>query len=589
IEELNSDLDKTRKENSENAAKLFEAMVSVGKVETLESTKSFLETKVTQLEQSNQSQQTLISELNERKAVLDVKQENLEKEAIKLQEEKDNLLQTYRAEFENMTSKILTSQTNMFMESNKSEISNIVEPLNSSLAEFKKKIEEYKEAQTGEKIALDQKLNAMFKAKDSLENVTHGLVNVLRGETKVRGFLGEDTLRMLLENSGFQKDVNYFEQYSDETGKHSGFIMLLPSDKMIVIETKTLFNNYEKYVHETDINRKNDFLDAHIADMKKAIAESGASNYQERANKLSKDLEIFEYTDTVEYVLMWVNPESAITAAVNADPEILEQAHEKKVILASSTSLINALKMIDSMWVNYITQEKGEEIKELADNLIGGIESFLRNFAEIKYHLKKALLAQETVADIVGDSENKGMLMQARELADIYETKILNKDNKKGLSGRKTPYALKKANEKRVIRQKALPLKEVSEGVFEKEVAHEREFVAEQAPEVYERVYEKTTTQEREVVVDRVHEISENVSEHITAQNKESVAESASELLPHAPEKEVVQTSKADLEKAYKEACAAEFNRKGVARPTINRVPENRMPEGTNFAGFKID
>lgn len=427
---LLAEKERLQKEKDEISDKLMNIMPLAGRVQELEANKLSLENKISSLEAANRERQKLLAELNARKAELDERQANLEKENARLADEKNSLLQTYKAEFEALAGKILASQTSIFKETNKSEINHIITPLNLALADFRKKIEEHRQAQTADSANLSHQLNTVIEAKTNLENITKDFVNALRGESSVRGAWGEDTLRRLLEDSGLRRDVNYFEQYNEDEGKRPDFIVLLPNNKMIVIDAKTVFNNYAGYIDEVDPVRKKEYLAAHISDVKKTVKALGTAKYKTSAQKICKKLGIAETTEPVEYVLMWVNPEAAITCAVSEDGGILKEAHENKVILVSGSSLINALKMIDSLWTNYIAQEKGEEIKELAEELVYRFGNFLACFLEVKNHLNKALSAHEDAVRIVGENEKSGMLLKAQELANIYESKISKADSK---------------------------------------------------------------------------------------------------------------------------------------------------------------
>jgi len=417
------------KEKSEVSEKLMDAMKIAGKAEELVAAKSSLENKVAGLETDNNNLRREVSNLTVQKAEFAKAQEHLKAEQAKLMDEKNNLLNTYTSEFKTIATKILNEQTDLFKTTNKTELEHIIKPLNEKLSEFQKRVEEHREIQTKDKADLANHIASVIKANTNIEDITRDFVNALRGESGVRGAWGEDTLRTLLNESGFLKDDTYYEQTVDDEGKRPDFIVRLPEKKLVIIDAKTVFNNYEKYVNETDLVKKKEHLTAHVKDIKAQISKLGTIRYQKRFKDFCNKLKIAEDNDPISYVLMWVNPEAAIVCAVKEDNDIIRHSNDNKVALVSGSSLTSTLKIIETLWINYTAQEKGEEIKELAEDLVSGFGRFLARFVEVRKHLNEATAAHDKATEIVQD-EKGGLLPNAKELANVYPSKVSAADKK---------------------------------------------------------------------------------------------------------------------------------------------------------------
>ncbi len=370
-------------------------------------------------------QETLASVKVER-AELATEKKNLSEEKLKFNAEKEHLLETYKSQFETMATDIFQKQSQLFKQGNKEELGNVLTPLKEQLAEklrdFKEKIDAYAKDQREDKTNLNNKIQL-------IEKITTRFVSSITNQVQARGLWGETSVRQLLESSGLQKDVTYFEQISQDD-KRTDFIVRLPNNKLIVIDAKTLFSHYDSFMQATDEETKKTQLKAHLNAMRETIKNLGTKAYQKQIDKICKKLNIEESGDPVEMVLMYVQPEGALSCALAADSSLLELAKQKKVVLVSQSTLMGALQLVDALWLNFRDDEKNQEIRAAAEKFIASFGAFFAAWVKVGERLKEAQTAHRETIDMVGKDATEGLLKEAQELANLQPYKINEKTAK---------------------------------------------------------------------------------------------------------------------------------------------------------------
>lgn len=386
---------------------------------------AFLKAQVDMLTENKQRQETetaslrsQVGNLQQDAVRLETEKKNLEAAQTQLQKEKKELLDTYRSEFKTVATDILNEQTKLFKQGNKEEMEHVVKPLNERLAEFKQKVETFASENHSDKNVLNDKIQ-------QIENVALKFISTLKISAG-SGLWGEHTVRELLELMLFKKGVTYFEQET-HNDKRPDFLVRLPNNHLVVIDAKTIYSEYESYCNADDVTKQKKHLQAHAKKIRTTITSLFERKYKDEIADFCKQMDIPEDENPISLVLMLVNPEGALTAALTEDPSLLQWAHEKNVVLVSAATLAGALSIIQALWTNDKKSEDYEKMNLLAQDLVGDIGLLLKAQVNMTNALNKAVEENKYSIKMLGN-DKEGLLKTAQELANYAPNKMSNQN-----------------------------------------------------------------------------------------------------------------------------------------------------------------
>ncbi len=392
---------------------------SQGAYETLSKQLQTVQAEKAALQDELKKQQEALAAARAQQAVLATEKKNLA-------EERARLLDTYKSQFETLATDILNKQTQLFKQGNQEELGHLLSPLKAQLEEqlrdFKAKIDSYAKDQREDKTNLNSKIQL-------LETMTRSFISSIHNQSHARGLWGEESLRQILASSGLQKDVTYFEQTSQDD-KRTDFIVRLPNNKLIVIDSKTVFSHYDAFIQATSEETRKAELKAHVAAMFDTIHSLGTKAYQKSIGKICKKLNIEESGDPVEMVLMYVHPEGALSCALEGDSSLLAYAKEYNVVLVSQSTLMGALQLVDALWLNFRDEEKNQEIRTAAEKFIAAFGNFLALWIKVGSRLEEALEAHRKTAALMAPDGPESLSKLAQDIADLQPSKINEKTAK---------------------------------------------------------------------------------------------------------------------------------------------------------------
>jgi len=297
----------------------------------------------------------------------------------KLHEQKtdiENLQEKFSKDFEILASKILEEKSEKFTAKNKENIQQILHPLQEKIQSFEKKVEESHKESIDRHAALRQQI---FGLKDLNEQMSKDAVNLtkaLKGDSKKQGDWGELQLETILEKAGLHKEIHYSTQggYRDEFNnlKKPDFIVNLPDDKHLIIDSKVSLTGYEKYYNAENESSETIGLKNHIISIRKHIKELGSKNYTELYGINSPD-----------YVLMFVPIEPALMLVLQNDHNLYLDALDKNVVLVSTSTLLATLSTVASIWKQEDQKRNVFEIARQAGALYDKFEGLVQDLLKV--------------------------------------------------------------------------------------------------------------------------------------------------------------------------------------------------------------
>jgi len=214
---------------------------------------------------------------------------------------------------------------------------------------------------------------------------------------KLRGGVGEQVLRDLLEQ--VLPKNNFQIQYQFREGQMVDAI-IKTKQGIIPIDSKFPMESFQKYI-QAKAEEKEDYLKEFIRDIKKHIDDI-AKKY------------ILPQEGTLDYAIMYVPAESVFSEITLNEPELLEYAHQKKVILVSPNTFYYFLKII-------MMGLEGAQIEEVSKKILEGLKAiqqesmkFGEELSVLTSHVDNAKKSSERVSNrylrLSGKIDNLGLL-----------------------------------------------------------------------------------------------------------------------------------------------------------------------------------
>lgn len=252
---------------------------------------------------------------------------------------------------------------------------------------------------------LKQQVDDVRHSTDTLRRETATLSTALR-RPQVRGRWGELHLRRVVELAGLVERCDFSEQLSttDEDGtRRPDLVVHLAGDKHVVVDAKVPLDA---------------FLDATAADSDEERARHltrHARQLRAHVDALSGKTYWRAVTSTPEFVVLFVPGEPFLSAALDAEPTLLEYAADRKVVLATPSTLIALLRTVAYAWTQETLSEKTREIHDLGRDLYERLTTMSGHLDRLGRSLNGAVSSYNRA---VGSLENR-VLVSARRFNDL--------------------------------------------------------------------------------------------------------------------------------------------------------------------------
>tara|TARA_B100000700_G_scaffold327607_1_gene442670 strand:+ start:156 stop:1460 length:1305 start_codon:yes stop_codon:yes gene_type:complete len=364
--------------------------------------------RIPEIEESLKKRQQNISSLEIIKASLEERlqaKENESREKLKFLEEAKKIMGT---EFENLSTKIFETKSKQFNEENKNNIQNLLTPIQTKMKDFQEKVEKFHlEDETG-RASIKAELEHFKEISTTLSLDAQNLATAIKGDSKQQGDWGEMILEKCLQNAGLIEGEHYQKQSQIKTDDGSNirpdFIIKLPNERILIADSKVSLKAYSNYLESVnELNRKEE-AKKHLQSVKNHIHELSSKNYQEG----------FKEYGSPDYVLMFMQIESAYSLAQSLDKKLTSDAFNKNVIIVTPASLLMALRIVNQLWIQEKQVKNVREIFERGSKLFEKICGFIEEFEKVGEKIKGAHNSFDNASKKLVDG--KGSLVKQAEM-----------------------------------------------------------------------------------------------------------------------------------------------------------------------------
>ena len=260
------------------------------------------------------------------------------------------------------------------LEKRKQAITEMLRPIRESLDKQARAVSDIESKREGAYHALKQQITSMLEAQQQLGRQTHTLANALKGSTTSRGRWGEITLKRVAEMAGMAEHCDFEEQvtiWRGDSQQRPDMVVHMPSDRLIIVDSKSVGGSYLEAVEAADEAAAAALLDQHVRDIESRV----------------RDLSLKAYHDQLEhspdFVVLFLPGDSFLHPAVHRKPDLIEKALSNKVVIATPTTLISLLKVIELGWREEKLAENAARVRDLGIQLHGRIETMVGHLVKL--------------------------------------------------------------------------------------------------------------------------------------------------------------------------------------------------------------
>jgi len=316
-----------------------------------------------------------------------------------------------KIEFENLANRILEDKARAFDKTNKDSLESLLKPFREQVEGFQKRINDVHSESIKGNASLEGEIKKVLEVGLKMGSDAKNLTEALKGDSQKRGSWGETQLEKTLQMSGLLELHHYEKQTSlldaDGKRKQTDFLIKLPDNKHIIIDSKVSLAAYDRAVAAENDEQLEVALKEHIKAVKRHI----------------DDLQSKDYTNLIgirspSFVLMFMPIEPAYIEALKYEKDLFSYGYERGIVMVSHTTLIPILRTVSNLWS---MERSTREARELGDKA-GDIYNQVRTVAERLSRLGNSLQAannhfNDTATALTGRQGLRGKVERFAEMS----------------------------------------------------------------------------------------------------------------------------------------------------------------------------
>ncbi len=291
------------------------------------------------------------------------------------------------------------------LEARKQAVEALVKPISDTLVKYNQSLQEVENARQKSYGALSEQVRQLQEHQQALLGATSTLASALK-RTDVGGRWGEVQLRRVAELAGMIPHCDFDEQASvgDASARQRpDMVVKLPAGRVIVVDSKTVLRGYLDALEAGDERQRKQLLEEHARNLDNRVRELAAKAYTQ------------QFERTPDFVVQFIPGEAFLYAALQVRPDLLENALQKGVILATPSTLVSLLRVIALGWREEQVAEGARQISDLGKELHQRLFVMIDHITKLGQSLDKAVGSYNS---FVGSLESR-VLPSARRFEQL--------------------------------------------------------------------------------------------------------------------------------------------------------------------------
>lgn len=306
--------------------------------------------------------------------------------------------------FRALAADALRSNSQLFLDRSKEQVQSVVEPVAQTLRVFEEHVRKLESDRVGAYQGLTTQVGNLMQLQERVRQSADELKTALRSPVQ-RGRWGEMQLRRVVELAGMLEYCDFAEQKTlfGETNQRPDLIVRLPNDCQVIVDSKVSLEAYLRAIEANSDAERTKHLGDHARQVRTHIKALGEKAYWDRL------------PCSPDFVVAFLPLESLFSAALDHDPALLELGIDRRVVLATPTTLITLLLTVAHGWRQKSLSDNAEKIRTLGTELYGRVITMSEHFEKLGEALNRTVSAYNST---VGSLE-KNVLSSARKLKEL--------------------------------------------------------------------------------------------------------------------------------------------------------------------------
>lgn len=330
-------------------------------------------------------------------------------EQLRSQEVQTKFLQEARADlltqFQSLSGRMLEGSRDALMKTAKETVS---DPFAKQVEQLRQQVESLQKDSAEKLGALAQTTMDLRQRSEDVQGAAQQLTSALRSPN-VKGRWGEVNLRRILEFVGLINYCDFDEQVHmgfEESSYRPDCVITIPGSRRLIIDAKAPIESYLDALQARDDSQREVALEQHLRKVRSHIDQLSKKDYVSKLSALGQ---------VVDGVVLFIPIEGALSMALERDPQLLEYAFSKNIILTFPTSLLAILKGL-AMTIQQAEIERNiEEIQGHAVELYKRFLVFTDKFNALGSNLTRL---NRSFNEAIGSYERR-LLPQGRRIAEM--------------------------------------------------------------------------------------------------------------------------------------------------------------------------
>jgi DNA recombination protein RmuC len=238
-------------------------------------------------------------------------------------------------------------------------IESLIQPIRDAIGRTESQIQNIERERIDAFAGIKSQMELLTTGQHVLSRETRNLVTALR-RPDVRGRWGEMTLKRLVELSGMSAHADFTEQHHQMTESGAirpDMIVHMPERRDIVVDVKTPLDAYLAAVEAQTEDERGRELKRHAQVVSARVRELAGKQYWAQ----------FEHSP--DFVVLFLPGDQFLSAALQENPDLIDESLRQNVMLATPTSLVALLKTVALGWKQAALAENAAEIRKLGEDM----------------------------------------------------------------------------------------------------------------------------------------------------------------------------------------------------------------------------